>query len=179
MTDLQACSLKERLGIFIFSAIHRTHTHAHVHPLWIDAGCVMSGTLYLFGARWGEERNRCAEETVMLEPCWRCAGSLGWSVRAAAGSNGCHSNWEWWTTCWQDGRGCMLIGAEAAGERSGCGTTRRLCKSEKKREGEVKRKRYRWRKMYICGSAIEIGGWSRVNRGCDWKKCGKVFTLKE
>lgn len=145
--------------------------HTCTPALWIDAGSVMSGSLYLFGARWGEERNRCAEEAVMLEPCWRCAGSLGWSVRAAAGSNGCHSNWEWWTTCWQDGRGCMLIGAEAAGERSGCGTTRHLCKSEKKREGEVERKRYRWRKMYICGSAFEIGGWSRVsvNKKKTWK----------
>lgn len=56
----------------------------------------------------------------------------------------------------------MLIGAEAAGERSGCGRTRRLCKSEKNREGEVERKRYRWRKMYICGSATEISGRSRV-----------------
>lgn len=161
MTDVQACSLKELLGIFIVSVIRQTHKRTHLDTralcrLMLGVSC--QGLFIFFGARWGEEQNRCAEETVMLEPCWRCAGSLGWSVRAAAGSNGCHSNWEWWTACWQDGRGCMLIGAEAAGERSGCGRTRRLCKSEKNREGEVERKRYRWKKMYICGSAIEISG---------------------
>lgn len=125
MTDVQACSLKERLGIFIVSVIHRTHTLLDTSALCgLMLGVSCQGLFIFFGARWGEERNRCAEETVMLKPCWRCAGSLGWScvplpaatVATVIGNDGQPAGKTGEAACWlglrRQGRG---VGVEEPG----------------------------------------------------------------
>lgn len=73
MTDGQACSLKECLGIFISSVIHRTHTKTHTRALCGLMLGVSCQCLFIFLALGEEKSGTDVQKTLW---CWNQVGGV-------------------------------------------------------------------------------------------------------